>query len=102
MRQDSLDRKVTVLTRYSLSQRLNCSWPGCKERDLQCLTLDHITGNGAAHRREIGRSSTALYRWIVNNNFPRGFRTLCGSHQLKAEIQRRIMARRNGDDDCPI
>ena len=30
-----------------------------------------------------------MYAWIIRNNFPEGFRTLCANHQLKKEINRR-------------
>lgn len=38
------------------------------------LTVDHLNGNGAAHRAEIG---TSLYRWLIANGFPEGFQVLC-------------------------
>jgi hypothetical protein len=39
------------------------------------LQIDHIGGGGTKHLREIGRSG--LYRWLIKNNFPDGFQTLC-------------------------
>lgn len=44
-------------------------------------TIDHIDGDGAAHRAEVvGRSWAAgipFYRWLIANGFPPGFVTLC-------------------------
>lgn len=46
------------------------------------LTIDHINGEGQAHRLEIfGRSrgigSTKFYRWLIANGFPPGYQVLC-------------------------
>lgn len=47
------------------------------------LTIDHINGDGYEHRKELfgdGRTGTArFYRWLISNNFPPGFQTLCRS-----------------------
>ena len=47
----------------------------CGEEHREFLTIDHIDGEGAKHRKEIGRGH--LYDWLVKNNFPDGFRILC-------------------------
>lgn len=51
----------------------------CGETEPIFLTVDHVRGNGAAHRREIkaGRSVDNLYRWIIKNGFPDDFQVLC-------------------------
>lgn len=36
-------------------------------------TIDHVDGDGKAHRETI----TSFYRWLVDNGFPEGFQTLC-------------------------
>ncbi len=45
------------------------------------LTIDHVTGGGAEHREELWPgyepSSHQMYAWLVRNNFPAGFQTLC-------------------------
>ena len=45
------------------------------------LTIDHIDGNGRAHRIELfGAPNSAgmpFYAWLVRNGFPGGFQTLC-------------------------
>ena len=47
----------------------------CSEPETDFLTIDHIEGDGAEHRRQIGESS--LYHWLRKNGFPPGFQTLC-------------------------
>jgi hypothetical protein len=46
----------------------------CGETNNEFLTIDHIGGGGAEHRKAVGPH---LYAWLVRNNFPEGFRTLC-------------------------
>ena len=48
----------------------------CGESRLEFLALDHIDGDGAKERREIG-SSYAIYLHLRNNDWPEGYRTLC-------------------------
>lgn len=48
----------------------------CDENDLAILSIDHISSNGAEHRKMIGNGS-AIYCWLKKNNYPSGFRVLC-------------------------
>ena len=50
----------------------------CGENNTEFLNLDHANGNGAAHRREVGRGH-GVYFWARRNNFPKdaGLRVLC-------------------------
>ena len=43
---------------------------------LEFLTLDHIGGGGTAHRKEVG-TGDKIYRWLRDNNYPKGFRVMC-------------------------
>jgi hypothetical protein len=47
----------------------------------ESLTIDHVNGNGTGHRREVlGRPNTGgvqFYFWLIRNDFPDGFQTLC-------------------------
>jgi hypothetical protein len=52
-----------------------CSCPECGEAHFEFLTIDHIDGGGRKHRKDLKIGN--LYRWLVKNNFPLGFRTLC-------------------------
>lgn len=70
--------------RLSLRQRVLKAYGGdrpsckcCGESIVDFLAVDHIDGNGAAHRRELGGTGTVFYAWLVKNNFPNGFRLLC-------------------------
>lgn len=50
----------------------------CGETHNEFLCLDHIEGNGNEHRRTINsKGGYSTYRWIIQNNFPDGYRTLC-------------------------
>jgi len=64
--------KKTVLDHYG--HKCNC----CGESVFEFLGVDHIEGNGAAHRREINRhGGTSFYKWMIDNEFPDGFQVLC-------------------------
>jgi hypothetical protein len=78
--------KLTVLTHYGKGNTLCCRWRGCQVRNLDGLTLDHINNDGAKHRNKIRYK---IHHWILKNGLPKGFQTLCGTHQLIKEIQRR-------------
>lgn len=72
------NKKRTVLEHYG--GQCMC----CGKRDFRILTIDHIDGKGAEHRRKISPSKTTnggggkvTYRWLIKNNFPPGFQTLC-------------------------
>lgn len=41
-------------------------------------SIDHVWGNGKAHR-EADPDSQHLYRWLVEHGLPAGFQTLCRS-----------------------
>jgi len=51
----------------------------CGERsDLDFLTIDHMNNDGANHRKSLGLlSGTRFYRWLIKEDFPEGFQTLC-------------------------
>jgi hypothetical protein len=47
----------------------------CGESEPMFLTVDHVEGNGAAHRRLLRK--TDMWGWLVSNNYPPGFQLLC-------------------------
>ena len=72
--------KRTVISHYS--PNLVCQWPGCECTDLRALSVDHIDGNGATHRREMNlKGGIVFYRYLVKANFPEGYQILCMNHQ---------------------
>jgi len=53
----------------------NCVF--CGETRVEFLCADHKNNEGKVHRKEIGRGGSETYRWIIKNNFPNIFQTLC-------------------------
>jgi hypothetical protein len=62
--------KIKVLNRYGIQ----CKCCGISNKSI--LNIDHIYNNGSKHRRLIG-SSHKFYMWLVKNNYPDGYQTLC-------------------------
>jgi hypothetical protein len=54
-----------------------CACCGTTER----LGIDHVNGDGRAHRRALGLKSggqsTRFYAWLVRQGFPPGYQVLC-------------------------
>lgn len=69
LRRQQLTDKVKVLTHYGESCKC------CGFQDIRALCVDHINGDGHEHRKTV--PSGHLYRWLIANNFPVGFQTLC-------------------------
>lgn len=81
--------KLAALQAYSPGGVPQCACPGCPEKtgNTAFLTIDHIDGGGAKHRKELGSKpascgllsgvSMALYYWLRDNNYPPGFQVLC-------------------------
>lgn len=71
-----IKQKFLVLSKYSTYNIPKCEC--CLEDNLEFLTIDHINGNGNKHRKENKAGfGTTFYRWLIKNNFPKGFRVLC-------------------------
>ncbi len=49
----------------------------CGEDRYEFLTIDHIAGNGAEHRRKNVKAKNDIYHWLKKEGFPPGFRVLC-------------------------
>jgi hypothetical protein len=62
-----------VLTHYS-DGTLKCA--KCGEDHFEFLALDHMNGDGAQHRREVGKGSQLL-RSLQKHGYPPGYRVLC-------------------------
>ena len=68
-------QRYEVLKHYSGGLIPHCAC--CNETAIEFLSMDHIDGNGAAHRRATPEVNGKLARWLKNNKFPGGFRVLC-------------------------
>jgi len=72
-------RKLRVIAHYS-EGRLVCV--RCGEDDMACLTIDHINGGGAQHRKVVG---SHFYAWLIKQGFPEGYQVLCMNCQFKKQ-----------------
>lgn len=80
---ESLRRKIAchklkeeVLTYYG-SGKLACI--KCGFSDIRALSIDHLNGNGAKHRKEVASEGggSNFYAWLKKQDFPEGYQTLC-------------------------
>jgi len=69
--QKDLNRKQRLMVLEAYGNCCQC----CGESVYEFLAIDHVNGDGAKHRKEIGERN--LYRWLIKNNFPSGFQVLC-------------------------
>lgn len=72
-------RKLELLKHYSDSLIPMCACKGCGLTSIEFLTLDHINGDGAIHRKitSTGQGGSKFYKWVKDNNFPSGLQILC-------------------------
>lgn len=70
-------RRVALLKRVFNAYGHRCAC--CGESNSVFLTLDHVLGNGAEHKRERKRLSEPgdLYQWAEARNFPDNLQLLC-------------------------
>lgn len=78
--------KSAALTNRKLKEETIRQYGGacscCGETKYEFLTIDHIKGDGAAHRREVFNAERAggpkIHRWLRANGYPKDrFRLLC-------------------------
>ncbi len=78
----------------------------CGETEKLFLTIDHITNDGANHRRKIsGKRTTAglpFYMWLVRNNFPEGLQILCMNCQHGKRMNNGICPHKARCNDHPV
>lgn len=76
-RQKSADErarlKADVLAHYSKTPTPSCAC--CGESRYEFLSIDHIDGSGAKHRKTIGKR--VIWAWLRRHNYPPGFQVLC-------------------------
>jgi hypothetical protein len=63
---------------------------GCGETDEVTLTLDHVYGDGAEHRRQRKRSQHGIYLDALDADDPLQFRILCMNCQFRAKAGKRL------------
>lgn len=71
-------QKETVLKHYG--NECEC----CGIPDQEVLTVDHIDGGGAEHRKTVPASQ--IHSWLIKNDFPSGFRILCFNCNHKSRM----------------
>ncbi|MBA7584258.1 hypothetical protein ES708_26211 [subsurface metagenome] len=72
--------KQKILTHYG-NGKLACV--KCGFSDISALTIDHISGDGNKHRRDISsHGGASFYKWLKKNNYPEGYQTLCMNCQF--------------------
>jgi hypothetical protein len=71
--------RLEVFTHYCGGGTPHCQCPGCQTTYIGFLQLDHVNGDGAAHRKEnnLGTGGPRLWRWLRANGYPEGFQVLC-------------------------
>jgi len=77
--------KVEVLTRYGNGK---CACVRCGFSDVRALSIDHIEGGGNQQRKGKLRTSTAFYKWLKGEGYPRGHQTLCMNCQFLKRFER--------------
>jgi hypothetical protein len=67
-------RQLRIDTIQAYGGKCSC----CGEAEPDFLSIDHVDGNGNAHRKTLKvRGGTHFYRWLEKNNWPSGYRVLC-------------------------
>lgn len=78
MRRVRKELKLEVFSHYCNGE-IKCQ--KCGFSDIRALTIDHINGDGAEHRRKLKHASKT-YSWLRKNNYPDGFQVLCMNCQF--------------------
>lgn len=96
------DHRLNRIKRDRLIRRIVIHYYGgkckcCGESEKTFLALDHIDGNGNAHRRKIKKSSGRGFNdWIIQQNFPKGFQVLCYNCNMSKYLLGGICAHQDG------
>lgn len=80
VRENNKKIRLLVLQYYS-AQIPFCAC--CGEKEIKFLAIDHIEGGGNKHRKSVkSGSGSNFYRWLLRNDFPKGFQVLCHNCNL--------------------
>jgi len=82
-----LNIKSSILMHYGKGK---CACVKCGFSDIRALSIDHIEGNGAEHRKMLRRGGLSFYKWLAQNGFPSGYQTLCMNCQWIKSYKRDI------------
>lgn len=83
-----LKKKLDILSHYSNGD-IRCVH--CGFDDIRALSIDHIDGGGASHRKMTGND---IYGWLKRNGYPDGYQVLCMNCQLiKRQVNRECYIR---------
>lgn len=81
-------RKLKIISHYG--GKCAC----CSESMLEFMSIDHINGDGAAHRRQHkNRGGAAFYDWLIRNKFPDGFQVLCHNCNMAKGVNGHVRIR---------
>ena len=78
-KQYNAERKRKCIEYYS-GGTMHCAM--CDWTDIRALTIDHMDGSGAKHRRDLKHEGRHIYGWLIKHGFPKGFQVLCMNHQF--------------------
>ncbi len=82
-RKKRVENRALVLQAYGN----RCACPGCGESHVGFLVIDHVNGDGAAHRQKIGGGGSVMYHWLIKHDFPKkGFQILCANCNMAKGI----------------
>lgn len=89
------ERKAEVLSRYSAKEYpflatprcTSCSPAGGQVVHIAMLALDHIRGGGTQHRKGVGTGDN-FYDWIIENDYPDGYRVLCHNCNFRSHLSK--------------
>jgi hypothetical protein len=77
--------KTNVMTHYGNGK---CACVRCGFDDIRALSIDHINGKGNKQRKETGKNGGGSgYIWLIKNNYPEGYQTLCMNCQFIKSIE---------------
>ena|SRR3990167_8228 len=81
--QRNRDKRLEMMkSRYEKERKVVFSKLGdacacCGETEPLFLTVDHVNNDGHIQRKDHRNQYTRIYRWLIKNNFPKGFQLLC-------------------------
>lgn len=82
-RKRALRAKFRELVLEHYGRRCSC----CGETRNEFLCVDHVNGGGIRHRKDNNiHGGEGMYRWLLKNDFPDGFRILCHNCNLARGI----------------